>query len=300
MGALLGGGGGGGRQLFQSSSGSVAPLWERAVGFGSVLVCLAGLPFGLRSIWQRHRQTILAWLMGGGALAYFAALPLRLVPKAWETGNRASVLMFLGLAFVLAVGGLELWRPSRLPGLGRAIVAGGAILVFMGGIIAGWAPDLRLAHPYEVVVGSERLEPQGLSVARWSAAMLGPGNRVGADVANCRYLLAYGMQYPLCGSEWAMHLLLTAKRIGSGELQLIRDEQLQYILVDQRLISQDAMAGYFFNQTGGGPLPATALFAPQLYEKFDVQPQVSRLVDTGNIVLYDEKALLNNNGSTLK
>jgi hypothetical protein len=281
-----------GRELFRSTSGYVSPLWERVVGVGSVLLCLAGLPLGLRAIWQRYRHTVVAWLLGGGALAYFGTLPLRLVPKAWETGNRASVLMFIGLAFVLALGGLELWPPRRRPGLGRAILAGAAVIVFMGGVIQGWAPDLRLAHPYEVAVGSQRLEPQGLSVARWSASMLGTGNRVGADVVNCRYLLAYGRQSPLCGSEWQMRLLLTAENIGTGQLQLIRDTQLRYVLIDRRLVSQDNMLGYYFDQTGGGPLPASALMAPDLYEKFDEQPQVSRLVDSGYVVLYDEKALL--------
>jgi hypothetical protein len=200
--------------------------------------------------------------------------------------------MFLGLAFVLALGGLELWQPRRLPGLGRAIFAGCTVIVFMGGIIAGWPPDLRLGHAYEVTVGSQRLEPQGLSVARWSASMLGTGNRVGADVANCRYLLAYGMQYPLCGSEWQTQLLLSAKNIGPGELQLIRDAQLRYVLVDRRLVSQDDMAGYYFDQTGGGSLPASLLLAPEVYAKFDVEVPVSRLLDSGYIVLYDEKALL--------
>ena len=287
-------GGSGARELFRSTSGYAAPLWERVVGIGSVLICLGGLPFGLRASWQRYRHTVLAWLLGIGAVAYFATLPLRLVPKAWETGNRASVLMFIGLAFTLALGGLELWRPPRLPRLGRALFAVGAAIVFMGGLIAGWPPELRLAHPYEVAVGSARLEPQGLNVARWSASMLGTGNRVGADVANCRYMLAYGMQYPLCGSEWDMRLLLTAKSLVPGHLQLIRNEQLRYILIDRRLISQDAMAGYFFDATGGGPLPASALYAPEVYQKFNAEEHVSRILDSGDIVLYDTKALLNN------
>jgi hypothetical protein len=286
-------GGSVGRELFHSTTGYVSPLWERMVGIGSVLLCVGGVPFGLRAVWQRYRHAVVAWLLAGGAVAYFGTLPLRLVPKAWETGNRASVLMFIGLAFVLALVGLELWRPRRWPGLGRAAFAGAAVVIFMGGVIQGWAPELRLAHPYDVAVGSQRLEPQGLSVARWSLSNLGPGNRVGADVANCRYLLAYGLQSTLCGSEWQMRLLLTAKTIGPGELQLIRDTQLRYILIDRRLVSQDNMAGYYFDRTGGGALPASALLAPDVYGKFDTQPQVSRLVDSGYIVLYDEKAWLN-------
>jgi hypothetical protein len=281
-----------GRELFRSSTGEVSPLWERAVGIGSVILCLAGLPFGLRTLWQRHRHTVLAWILGASAVGYFATLPLRLVPQAWETGNRASALMFIGLAFVLALAGLELWQPRRLRGLGQALFAGAAVIVFCGGLIAGWAPQLRLAHPYEVAVGNRILEPPGLSVARWSASMLGPGNRFGADVANCRYLLAYGMQSPVCGSEWQMNLLLNAKAIGPGQLQLIRDTGLLYILVDRRLLSRDDMAGYYFDQTGGGPLPASALYPPQVYLKFDGQGQVSRLLDSGDIVLYDEKAVV--------
>ena len=281
-----------GRELFQSSTGVVPPLWERVVGIGSVLLCLAGLPFGLRAMWEHYRHTVLAWLMGGLAVAYFGTLPLRLVPQAWETGNRASVLMFIGLAFALSLVGLELWQPRRLPKLGQALFGAAAVIVFFGGVIAGWAPPLRLAHPYDVAVDDQILVPPGLSVARWSETVLGPGNRVGADVSNCRYLLAYGMQSPLCGSNWAMTLLLKAKTIGPGELQLIRETGLQYILVDRRLISRDDMAGYYFDPLGSAALAPSVLYPPEAYAKFDKQARVSRLLDAGDIVLYDEKAIL--------
>ena len=56
-------------------------------------------------------------MFAGAAVAYFAMLGLRLSPAAWETGNRASEFLFLGLAFVLAFAGVELWNRRYKPGL---------------------------------------------------------------------------------------------------------------------------------------------------------------------------------------
>ena len=64
---------------------------------------LPGLPFGLRALWRRYRREPFALLFGLAAIAFFATLVLRLVPPAWETGNRLSEFLFVGLAFVLAL-----------------------------------------------------------------------------------------------------------------------------------------------------------------------------------------------------
>ena len=80
-------------------------------------------------------MTLILVLMG---LAYFGFLVLRLSPQAWETANRASEFLYLGLAFLLAIGAVELWRQSRFPWIGKIVfMLCTGILVF-GGVIAGW------------------------------------------------------------------------------------------------------------------------------------------------------------------
>ena len=141
------------RTLFQSSSGYTAPLWERAVGIGSVVLMLLAMPFGLHKIWRDFRKNLIAILLTGAGLAFFAMLGLRLSPEAWETGNRASEFLFIGLAFVMAFTVKEFWRRKRRPGPGRAVVLGSIAIILMGGVISGWAPALRLSGPIQVNVG---------------------------------------------------------------------------------------------------------------------------------------------------
>ena len=279
------------RELFQSASGYVAPLWERLVGLGSVVVMLLALPFGLRKIWQNFRGNPIALMLTGAALTYFAVLGLRLSPAAWETGNRASEFLFIGLAFVLAFAVQELWDRQRAPRLSRTMVLGGIAIIFVGGIIAGWTPTLRLSLPLWVNVENVVIEPQGFAAARWVRSALGPGNEVATDESNARLMLAYGGQLARAGRYPDIKDLLGTFDFPDWQVELLREWAIQYIAVDRRLISANNMAGYYFDRTPAGSLPNTDLFDPKAYGKFDKPQEISRLFDSGNIVIYDVGAI---------
>lgn len=279
------------RQLFQSTTGYVAPLLERLTGFSSVLLMLVGLPFGLRRIWRQFRGHPIAVVLAAAALAYFAMLGLRLVPAAWETGNRASEFLFIGLSFVLAFTVVEFWNFRRVAWLGRVIALSSVAIIFMGGVIAGWPPLLRLSRPVQVTVDDVVIEPQGFAAAQWMRAALGPNNLVATDDSNARLMLAYGEQLPLTGRYPDIDDLLRTPDIPAWEVQLMQDQQIQYVAFDRRLISWDNMAGYYFDETGGGSLADTALFDPEVYGKFDKPTNVNRIFDSGNIVIYDVRAV---------
>lgn len=158
------------RELFQSASGYVAPVWERLVGIGSVVTLLA---IGLRQIWLRFRHHPIALMLTGAALAYFAVLGLRLSPAAGKPGIGLQNFYRLGWAFMLAFAVIELWNRPRTPLLGRVAVLGSIALVFMGGVIAGWTPTLRLSQPIQVNVGEAVIKPQGFAAAHWMRTALG-------------------------------------------------------------------------------------------------------------------------------
>ena len=286
------------RELFQSTSGYAAPLWERLAGIGSIVLMLLALPFGLRKIWQHHRSNPIAMMLTGIGLAYFAMLGLRLSSDAWETGNRASEFLFIGLAFVLAFAVQELWDRPRMPWLGRAVVLGSLTIIFMGGVIAGWRPTLRLSGPLQVNIGNVVIQPQGFAAAHWMRAALGSGNQVATDESNARLMLAYGGQLTLAGRRPDIKDLLGMADFPDWQVELMREWNIQYIAVDRRLISSDNMAGYYFDRTSTGLLPSTDLFAPEVYGKFDKLQAISRLFDSGNIVIYDVRAI--SNATTVK
>ncbi len=294
-------GAGSGRQLFVSSTGSVAPLWERLVGIGSVLLSLAALPFGLRAVWRRCSTNALAAVLALAAILYFAVLPLRLTGAGWETGNRAAAYLFLGLAFVLglAVAGFTAQRRTRtgrgrrlaLPaGWSRRLAAGGMTVLFLGGVIAGWAPQLRLALPLVVETGGQTFLPQPYGVAAWTRTELPPGRVFVADEVNGRVLLAEGGQYVLTGRQPSVVELLREVEMKDWHLEALIRQEVRYLVVDDRRISWDNMAGYFFDKTEDGVVPPAALFDEEQTGKYDRLP-VDRILDSGNIVIYDAEGL---------
>ena len=97
----------------------MAPLLERVTGLGAVLLCLLGLPFGLYQVWRRYSRSAVVVLMALAAVGYFAMLGFRLTGAGWETANRASTYLFLGLALVLSMAAVQLWL-AKVPGrIGR-------------------------------------------------------------------------------------------------------------------------------------------------------------------------------------
>lgn len=269
-----------GRGLFHSTSGSVAPLWERVVGITAVLLCLLGLPFGLWQAWRRSRYHPLGVLMITASIAYFGLLVLRFVPSAWEISNRSSEFLFLGLAFVLASGHL----PRRIH---QSLLVGAIGIIIAGGIVAGWSSDLRVAQVYQVVTDDLRLEPPGLTTARWVRTFLGTRRNFAADDTNGRYLLAYADQNGLTGRNLDIKSIYESAELEDWQIQLLRTMRIQYVAVDRRLDSGNNMLGYFFTQANAWPLPSDQMLPSENYAKFDKLPHVSRFYDSGDLVLYD-------------
>jgi hypothetical protein len=286
-----------GRELFVSTSSDRAPFWEQGVAIASVLLILAAIPFGLRIFWRRLKGSSLGWVFALAPLVYFPLQVLRLTGAGWETANRASEFLFIGIAFIVS---LAFTSPRLVKGrIPVAIVTGiFAGILFMGGVIAGWPPNLRMSHPYYVAVkgpGGEidRIEPQGIAAARWARANLGPANRMGADNSSARLMQAYGEQYALPGSEFGIHHLYRNESIGSGELEIIEVSGIEYLVFPHPLHRWNQLRGLFYNPAEGLTEAEKALLQPMASGKFDQSPQVDRLLDTGYVVIYDLRGLQN-------
>ena len=276
------------RQLFKSSStGAVAPLWEQWVAIGSVMLIALGLPFGLWQIWKQYRQRLLALLLAGVAPAYFLMQAFRLTPAGWETSNRASEFLFVGIAFVLAVGTVQCWFSRRCNWIDRWVLAGCVVILIFGGFIAGWPPKARLPRPYVVAVGSQVVEPQGVSTSKWMLAFLGRDNRVAVDASNAKLIGAYGEQHPFTSRKHGIQAMFFSDNIGRTERNIIRKTGVRYVVVDRRLISWDHMVGYYFDPVTDGPNAEFELVEPAVYGKFDSHENVSKIFDSGNIFIYD-------------
>jgi hypothetical protein len=279
------------RTLFTSTIGVEAPPWERVTGFASVGLIALGMPFGLLAVWKRYRRDSVAVVLAFGGAAYLGTFALRFAPGAWEVANRASEFLFIGVAFLLALTGVEQWRPRRIPWAGQGAAVAAIGIIFAGGVIAGWPRDQRLAQPYVVAVGSQTIEPEGREVARWSRQHLGRGRRFAADISNGRLLLVQGRQFVRAGTSPPIDLVIRLPNMDPWETELLADERIRYVLIDRRYISGDAMVGNYFT-TPTSPAIRRFLYPPVSYRKFDRLRRTSRVFDSGDIVIYDVRQLV--------
>jgi hypothetical protein len=269
------------RQLFDAG-GYSAPILERATGIASVVLLAAALAFGLRTLYRRYRREPIAVVFGAAAIMYFGMLGLRFAPAAWETANRASEFLFIGLSLIVALTRLERWSPGAAPWLGAIAVSGCASVVFVGGVIAGWDPNLRLSQPYRIDAGGHVIEPVGRELARWAETQLGPGRRFAADPTNARLLATYANEDARSGSAPDIQDVLQTPTLPAWEAHLLRENRLRYVVVDRR---PSRFATVAFTVRPAAPA-RDDLLPPGVAGKFD-RIGADRLFDAGVVRVYD-------------
>lgn len=281
-----------GRQYFRAFNGQVSPLWERVVGFAAVGILLSGLPFGLLHVWRRYARRPLVAAFAAVALAYPLTLALRLTQLGSDVSNRTSDFVFIALAPVLAIGVAAL-PPRGAARRWAAALAGIVAVVFVGGVIVGWPRLARLPGPYLVAADTRSVEAQGIAAAEWMRAILGPGNRIGADRINGVLMGSYGGQrlVTIGYDHVNVAIVVFAPDFGTAEQTILRQGKIQYVVVDRRLATALPLFGVYFEpgEPGGGRYtapPDTAALA-----KLDVVGNVSRVFDSGDIIIYDVRGV---------
>jgi hypothetical protein len=284
------------RELFVSA-GQLAPLWMRVNGVASVILILVALPFGLLYVWRRQRANTVVFTLSIAALAYPASLALRLTQRGAETSNRLSEFVFVALVLVLSLGVV---RPllSRGAGLGAGLVRRGiftvlATVLFVGGITVGWPYWGILPGPYLVGADPRSIEPQSLAAADWVKDTLGPNQRVAADRTNGLLLGSFGQQFvaTALSTRVSTYRIFFAPEIGEAEREIISQAGIQYVLVDSRLSTGLPQVGFYFERGEPDTMNHKVPMDPSLLDKFDRTPGVNRIFDSGNIVIYDVRAL---------
>lgn len=288
------------RQLFRNYTGSVAPPWERVMAFASVLLLLLGLPFGLWQLWRKHRARTLALALAVAALAYPASLAARFTVYGAEAANRSSEFIFVALAFVVAVGSVEFGlAASRQWGVRPLLFLVGATVIFTGGVIVGNPAWARMPGPYLVGADTRSIDRQGIETAEWTRAFLGPGNRIVSDRTNETLLGTYGYQRPVTayGDREPAYLVFLANEVGPNEWAVVRHAQVRYIVVDERMSTALPLIGVYYEVGEPGTYHRTTPIDAGALAKFDYVPELSRLYDSGAIVIYDAGRLRSGEGS---
>lgn len=280
---------------FSSTSSQRDPLVVQVLGFASVILILLSVPFGLWRLWARRRANALALTLAGGTLAYPVSLGLRLTQQGTETSNRASEYVFVGIGFVLALVIAEAWLPGRLHWPRMAMFATWSVAIFLGGISVGTAPYARLPGPYLVAADQRSIDPQGVAAAEWMRDARGVNNRMIADQTNGLLMGSYGKQAPQfrfrADDPYSVSEAIFSPGVGSFEQSILRGKEIQYIIIDDRLSQALPPTGIYFERSEPGAYRHAAPIDPQVLAKWDRIPVVSRIFDSGDIVIYDVRAL---------
>ncbi len=284
-----------GRELFQSSTGVVSPLWERVAGVAAVAFILLMLPVGLFFVWRRYRRQALALALGCLVVVYPAMQAFRLTSRGWELASRSAAFLFWGIAFVLAVAFVNLFsgRSRFNTRLGRLVAIGYITVIFVGGAISGWPGWGRLAGPYIVAGDPRAIEAQGIAAAEWVGANLPPKARIGADRINMLLMAALGNQRPITHLSDNVDIadVYFAPTLGSNELLLLNKLNVRLLVVDERLSTALPILGAYFESTENGGRPHTTPPALSVLQKFNGVQGIDRIYDGGAIKLYDVSQL---------
>jgi hypothetical protein len=282
------------RELFVSTSGQLAPAWERAVGFLAVILLLLALPVGLWRIWRGYRDVPTAFALGLVAAAYPASLALRLTQGGAEVSTRTPEFLFLGLGFVVALATTTSWRIR--PALGRLVAlaaAPAAVVIFVGGLVIGVPSWARLPGPYIPGADIRSIGPEGVRAAEWAAEELGPGNRIVADRINRILMGSYGRQNPITqyGDGIRTWRVFFSPEFRPEDKAILQAGQIDYLVIDLRLAGARPLTRAYFER--GEPLEVAREGALDVawLTKFEDLPGVSVVFDSGSIRIYDVRAL---------
>src|SRR5258706_7875932 len=179
------------------------------------------------------------------------------------------------------------WRRS-------AIVMGAIAVIFVGQVIAGSGPIwFRMPGPYLVIADPRSIGPEGISAAQWADSYLGSGHRIATDRINGLLMASYGNQWILVGVNEVVPPAFTSLQLGPGDLAILKQQRIQYLVVDRRLSTGLPRIGVYFEITPSGIKQYNQPIDPAALTKFDDVKNVSRLFDSGNIIIYDVEAITN-------
>ncbi len=285
----------GAKRVFMAAGTTVTPTSERAIGVASILIALAATAIG---IWKlRHKLTPLRTVLVLAAILYPVSLALRLTQAGTEISNRASEFVFIGVAFLAAVAAgairervaagarANLARPVTIAALAAAAV------MFMGGVVIGWARYSRLPGPYLVVADPRSVEREGREAAFWARDWIDPRSRVLTDRANALLVGSIGRLDPQGGTVDGYFVpdVITSDQIDPRVHKALVEDDLTWLVIDKRLADGLPAVGVYFERDEPDGYAHTTPPSEEALVKFDEVCPVGRAFDSGDIVVYDAR-----------
>ncbi len=278
---------------FQASAASLqTPRSEEAIAFLGVAIVGLGV---LATLIRRRRHpalnTDLGILLAVASVGCIALYPLRALPDAWETANRAQEFLFVGVAFVLGLAVAAVRIPRLRSTRPRALLVLGMLVIIAGGVIEGWPAPLRLSPPLFVKDGSHTITPQGFTTARWATRRLARRTVYVGDEATARELAVDGAHFTYFGDSGSPFAqILQSATFPAWQRRLLAGDRVDDLLVDDRRIADNDQAAFFF-EAASDPSGGAGYFPAGARAKYTSVPGVSLISDSGDVVVFDVSAL---------
>ncbi|WP_193605421.1 hypothetical protein [Nocardioides dongkuii] len=279
---------GGGRRILADGGGEPMPTWQVVIMTAAIVLwCLLLLPSGWAAIKGRTlRRTPARWLPLALAAAY-PLLPLaRFSPSAGEVADRASTFVALGLALVVAM-----WAVTKQAEL-RGLVAGGAVVLVVGGTLLGGGPDWqRLPGPYLAGAEQRSVDHDTVAAAQWAGRYLPEGSRIAADTTMDRVMPNFAPVVPVTQGSGSLNVtpVFAARWIRPPEVALLRDAAVDFVVVDTRTAGETVRSGDYF-EAGSVFGPDAVTISPESVQKFSVAAGFDLVLD-GPVRIYDVRSL---------
>jgi hypothetical protein len=262
------------------------PYSYKVIAAGAVLVLSCLLPVGWWQVKRHFRHDAWVLALTFGSVTWYPIVAIRLfAADGSELSGRAAVFVFVPAAFVAAIA--LRWFIDYFPRLRATTFLGASLaavlLMSVNGMANSWPPYWeQLPGPHQVDGVERSIGPEEIAVGNWMLAALGPGNGVAADFGNHPMVGTYGDQTTVLGVAFLyMSSAYTPSIVNQAQLRGIH-----YVLADLRLTRNLPVSGsYWFMDPNAGrythPLPLVDM------TKFNHTPGISRIFDSGDIVIYD-------------
>lgn len=283
------------RRLFEDAAGQSAIILDRIVGIASVLVLGIALLLGCWWWLARHRRNALIGALMLVAVVYPLLPVMRLSGGAWEMANRLSGFVFVGLGLAAAFGLIDLPLPRRWLPRRRVAAVVALCIIFMGGVVAGASPDARLPQPFRAAASERSIDNEGAITAEWVRTRLGRDNRMAADRTFTNLMGSYGGQRMIVNltDKISISGIFLSYELSPSHYRIIREQRIRYLLIDRRITTVLPTLGFYFEEWEQLIVPYRPPVHISPLEKFDYMSGVSRIFDSGDIVIYDVGGLWN-------
>jgi uncharacterized membrane protein YgdD (TMEM256/DUF423 family) len=277
------------RRLFQTYAGQGPSPLDTVGSFAFAFIAVLALVIGVIRIYRARRFETFTVGFALAALAYPLSGLFHFTALGAPVGQRLPAFLFVAVAFCIAVAAAAREARGFSATWRAAFVLIGAVLLY-GGIATGEPSWLRLPGPYLVSADSRSIEPEGISAASWAGRHLPPNSRIGADRINEVLMLTYGHQWPVTALQDKINLapVFLSGRLTPYDLALLHAGSVHYLVVDYRL-TRGLPRERFYYSTGEPvhrkPIPVVS------FAKFEQANGVSRIFDSGDIVIYDVSTL---------